>query len=160
MARRLVATLWILCGITIAVPASAQETTRIDLSAAVAAATPAASAVRADQLPIRFEPQLGRGGSSALMTSLYASTAIMQALDVHSTMRALDHGALEANPLMTGVTGNKAAFVALKAGVAMSTVMMARHMSKRNKVAAIVTLVAINSAYAMVVSHNYRVAGR
>lgn len=94
------------------------------------------------------------------MTSLYASTAIMQALDVHSTMRALDHGALEANPLMTGVTGNKAAFVALKAGVAMSTVMMARHMSKRNKVAAIVTLVAINSAYAMVVSHNYRVAGR
>jgi ABC-type uncharacterized transport system permease subunit len=94
------------------------------------------------------------------MTSLYASTAVMQALDVHSTMRALDRGAVEANPLMTGVTGNKAAFMALKAGVAVSTVVAARHMSKRNKVAAILTQVAINSAYAVVVRQNYRVAGR
>jgi hypothetical protein len=92
------------------------------------------------------------------MTSLYASTAVMQALDVHSTLRALDRGAVEANPLMTGAARNKAAFIALKAGVAFSTVMAARNMSKRNKVAAVLTLVAINSAYAMIVNHNYKVA--
>jgi hypothetical protein len=160
MARRLLATLGVLFGIVVATPASAQESTRLDLSAAVTAATPTPSAVRAEQLPIRFESDLGRRGPSPLMTSLYASTAVMQALDVHSTMRALDRGAVEANPLMTGVTGNKAAFMALKAGVAVSTVVAASHMSKRNKVAAILTLVAINSAYAVVVHHNYRVAGR
>jgi hypothetical protein len=33
-------------------------------------------------------------------------------------------------------------------------------MAKRNKVAAIATLVAMNSAYAMIVQHNYRVAQR
>jgi hypothetical protein len=82
----------------------------------------------------------------------------MQALDVHSTLRALGRGGVEANPLMASATRNKTAFIALKAGVALSTVMAARNMSKRNKVAAIVTLVAINSAYAFVVNHNYRVA--
>jgi hypothetical protein len=65
---------------------------------------------------------------------------------------------VEANPLVGGLSGRKAAFIALKAGVAFSTIMAARNMSKRNKVAAVATLVAINSAYAMVVRHNYRVA--
>jgi len=99
-----------------------------------------------------------RSKPSVLMPSLYATTAVMQALDVHSTLRALDRGGVEANPLMAGVTKNKAAFIALKAGVAFSSVMAARNMSKRNKVAAVLTLVAINSAYAMVINHNYRVA--
>ena len=93
-----------------------------------------------------------------MMTSLYVSTATMQALDVHSTLKAFSTGAVEANPLMTGVTKNPAAFIALKAGVAASTIMAARQMAKHNKVAAVVTLVAVNSVYAMVVSHNYRVA--
>jgi hypothetical protein len=44
--------------------------------------------------------------------------------------------------------------------VATSTVLAARHMAKRNKVAAIATLIAVNSAYAMIVQHNYRVAQR
>ena len=34
----------------------------------------------------------------------------------------------------------------------------AKQVYKRSRVAAVVTLVAVNSAYAMVVSHNYRVA--
>ena len=95
---------------------------------------------------------------SALMLSLYASTAALQMLDVHSTMTALDNGAVEANPLMKNVAGNKAAFVALNAGVAVSTILAARNMAKRNKVAAIATLIAVNSAYAFIVSHNYKVA--
>jgi hypothetical protein len=82
----------------------------------------------------------------------------MQMLDVHSTLSAFRAGAVEANPLMEGVTRNRAAFFAVKAAVATSTVLAARQLSKRNKVAAIVTLVAINSAYAMVVNHNYQVA--
>jgi len=103
-------------------------------------------------------PVAPMSGGSRLLSSLLVSTVVMQALDVHSTYQALGRGAVEANPLMAGVTGNKGAFLATKAAVAVSTVLAARHMAKRNKVVAIATLVAINSAYAVVVDHNYRVA--
>ena len=106
--------------------------------------------------PVTFERPANR--SSTLLFSLYASTAAMQALDVHSTVTGLNRGAIEANPLMRGVARNKTAFVAMKAGLAASTILATRNMAKHNKVAAIATLVAINSAYAMVLHHNYRVA--
>jgi hypothetical protein len=103
-------------------------------------------------------PDYRPAGSSKLMTSLYASTVMMQALDVHSSLSAFRSGATEANPLMQGVTRNQAMFMAVKAGVAASTILAAKQLSKRNKAAAVATLVAINSAYALVVGHNYRVA--
>lgn len=104
------------------------------------------------------QPIYRRHRPSTLMTSLYASTAVMQALDVHSTLSAFRAGAREANPLMQGVTKNRAMFVAVKAGVAVSTIFAAKQLSKRNKVAAIATLIAINSASVIVVNHNYKVA--
>jgi hypothetical protein len=96
--------------------------------------------------------------SSKLFSSLLVSTVVMQALDVHSTYRALGQGAVEANPVMAPLTNNKAAFIATKAAVATATVLATRQLAKRNKVAALATLVAINSAYAFVIDHNYRVA--
>ena len=111
-----------------------------------------------EQGPIQIAPVNRGAGSSATFKSLYASTAIMQGLDVHSTMAILKHGGGEANPLMGGLVTNKAAFIGVKAAVAAGTIMAAHKIGKRNKVAAVVTLVAINSAYAFVVQHNYRVA--
>lgn len=141
--------------------ASAQERLPLDLSGAIRSFDMASSngllAAEA-QLPAVFARRTDR--STTLLSSLYVSTAAMQALDVHSTLKALGRGGVEQNPLVAPATRNTAAFVALKAGVAFSTVMAARHMSKRNKVAAVVTLVAVNSAYAMVIQHNYRVAAR
>ena len=104
------------------------------------------------------QPMYRRNRPSTLMLSLYASTAVMQALDVHSTLSAFRAGATEANPLMQGVTRNRATFMAVKAGVAVSTIFTARQLARRNKVAAIATLIAINTASAMVVHHNYKVA--
>jgi hypothetical protein len=160
MSRRVVVALsFVVAGLVGVSPAAAQERMQLDLSTALSASTVVPPVVlSAEQLPVRFDNGFRRPGPSPLMASLYASTAVMQALDVHSTMRALDRGAVEANPLMSGATRNKAAFIALKAGVALSTVMAARNMSKRNKVAAVLTLVAVNSAYAMIVNHNYKVA--
>ena len=160
MSRRLaVALSFVVAGLLGPLPAAAQERGPLDLSAAITATAAAPQIVlAADQRPVNFESTFRRPGRSPLMTSLYASTAVMQALDVHSTLLALDRGAVEANPLMSGATRNKAAFIAIKAGVAFSSVMAARNMSKRNKVAAVLTLVAINSAYAMIVNHNYKVA--
>jgi hypothetical protein len=105
-------------------------------------------------------PQRPKLGGKSLLNSLYASTVAMQVLDVHSTLRAFNAGAVEGNPAMAGITGNRAAFVATKAAVAAASIWAAHKLSKRNKVAAVVTLVAVNSAYAMIVSHNYRLAGR
>ncbi|HUF47563.1 MAG TPA: DUF5658 family protein [Vicinamibacterales bacterium] len=104
--------------------------------------------------------RLDRGSDSAVLTSLYATTAIMQALDVHSTLRALDRGGVETNPMLSGLTGNKAAFVVVKGAVAASSIFAARRLAKRNRVAAVATLVAINVAYGLVAHHNYKVAAR
>jgi hypothetical protein len=96
--------------------------------------------------------------ATSALYSLYATTAIMQALDVRSTLTAFQSGAVEGNPLMSQITKSRAGFVAMKAGIAASTILSAHQMAKHNKVAAIVTLVAVNSAYAVIVSHNYKVA--
>ena len=148
-----------------AAPAFAQEQLnlgRIDfLSATANVAVPAvrlnmdALEQRSLALPI---PPVDRPRGSAILSSLYAATAVMQALDVHSTLKALKSGAVEANPLMQGVTKNRGAFMATKAAVAAGTVFAVQRIAKRSKVAAIATAVAINGAYAMIVRHNYKLA--
>lgn len=103
--------------------------------------------------PRRSEP------SSGGLWALYTATVAMQALDYHSTMNGLRGGAVEANPLMKSVTRNSTGFLAVKAAVATGTILAARTIAKRNKVAAYVMLIAVNSAYAYVAMHNYKVAG-
>jgi hypothetical protein len=96
--------------------------------------------------------------ASKALLPLYASTAVLQLLDMHSTLTAMKHGAVEGNPLMAGVTSQGPAFLAVKAGIAASTIFAVRGLAKRNKLAAIVTLIGINSAYGFVISHNYKLA--
>lgn len=117
-------------------------------------------AAERNQPPQRLVPPAPprTSGSTRALNSLYVSTAVMQGLDVHSTFAVLSNGGGEGNPVMSGLVTNKAAFIGIKAGIATGTILAARQIAKRNKVAAIATLVAINSAYAFVVQHNYRVA--
>ena len=135
---------------------------RLDLSGALVNTGVSAVLLDADQLPSLQRPSVTpwrtEKRTSGLMMSLYASTAAVQALDVHSTLSALNRGAVEKNPFMKGLAGNTGAFIAVKAGIAAGTIFATHRASKRNKVAAIVTTLAINSAYLFVVSHNYRVA--
>lgn len=127
---------------------------------AAAAAEPQAAPLSSPQtsMPIQRTPPPTRSGSGGMM-ALYASTAAMQVLDIHSTMAGLNSGAAEANPLMGGVTKSPAGMIAVKAAVTAGTIFAAQKLAKRNKPAAIAMLVAINSAYAMIAVHNYRVAG-
>jgi hypothetical protein len=115
-----------------------------------------------EQLPDPVVQRYRRIGSAdtPLLTSLYVATGITQALDIHSTLRALDRGGVESNPMLASLTKNKAAFVAVKAAVAAGSIVAARKLAKKNKVAAIVTMVAINTAYGLIAHHNYKVAGR
>ncbi|MCX6537830.1 MAG: DUF5658 family protein [Acidobacteria bacterium] len=113
------------------------------------------------QLSMPIQQQVAPGTArprSGGMLALYASTVAMQALDMHSTLTGFKQGAVESNALMGGITKNRAAFFAVKAAVATGTIIAAQRIAKRNKVAAVAMLVAVNSVYAFVVVHNYKVA--
>lgn len=106
-------------------------------------------------------PAIGRprrSWTTPVVIALHATTALSQALDVHSTMVALDRGAVEANPLMAGIVKNKAAFIGVKAAMGAGFAYATHRMARRNKVGAIVTAAAVNSAFLMVAHHNYRIA--
>jgi hypothetical protein len=97
---------------------------------------------------------------SIFMTSLYTTTAIVQGLDAHSTLKAIHAGATERNPMMTPFTAHPPAFVALKAGAAAGLIFAGRRLARHSKLQAAIALIAIDSTYAIIAAHNYRVANR
>jgi hypothetical protein len=118
-----------------------------DVAAAIAAPAPMA------------EPKpRGSRAPSPLLLSLYASNAALQALDVHSTLLGIKNGAVEGNRFMAALTSNAPLFIATKAGVSAATIYAVSRIAKQNRAAAVATLVGINSVYAMVAAHNYRIA--
>ena len=90
---------------------------------------------------------------------LYGSFAALQILDVHSTLRALGNGGREANPIMRGAAGSPAAMLAIKMGATATTIYATERLWKKNRVAAIVLMATLNSAYSVIVAHNYSVGG-
>ena len=98
--------------------------------------------------------------SPVLRRSLIVSFGALQALDAHSTMKALKGGARETNPAMGAIASNRTALLAVKAGTAAATAYFAERLSRKNPKRAIVLMAVLNSAYVAIVAHNYRVAGR
>ena len=92
----------------------------------------------------------------AILPALYATLGAMQAWDIYSTRAALRAGAREANATAAPFAGNAASLMGLKAVTTASTIFFAERMWKKNKVGAIVMLVAINGATAAVSMHNMR----
>jgi hypothetical protein len=143
--------------------ASAVLQGRVQASTTLSAAAPGATppqqaAAEPDRAAARIAASNLLSGRSNRMLALYASTVALQALDVHSTLKGLNQGAVEANPIMTGITAHRPVFIAVKAALACSTVIAAHRIAKRNKVAAAAMLIAVNGVYAYVVARNYRVA--
>ena len=62
-------------------------------------------------------PEAAPAKSLGVLLPLYASFAGLQALDAHSTTRALQNGAVEGNPLIRDLAGQPVKLLALKAGV-------------------------------------------
>ena len=100
------------------------------------------------------------GGRGLLLSSLYVSFATLQGLDAHSTILALNRGARESNAIVAPFTDSRPALIALKAGTAAGVLYMTDRVARQNKLAGIVIMAAANSAYAMVVANNYRIASR
>ncbi len=91
---------------------------------------------------------------------LFVSYATLQALDVHSTLIALHNGAVEQNPIVGPFVNRPAALVAFKAATTAGAILAADRLARHNRPAAYALMFALNSAYAFVVVHNYKVAGR
>jgi hypothetical protein len=97
------------------------------------------------------------GGSSATFKTLLATYGVVQGLDMASTMKARNRGAVEANPLMQG---SYAKGIAVKAAMGAVTMLAMRGLEKKNKKAAVITMIAMNVGTAMVVANNMRIASR
>ena len=91
----------------------------------------------------------------AALAPLYVSFAALQVLDIHSTLRASETGARELNPVISGLLGSPAALVATKAGVAAGMIFVSEGVRKHHPRTALLTMFALNSAYAIIVAHNY-----
>jgi hypothetical protein len=91
---------------------------------------------------------------------MYVSFSALQVLDAHSTFHGVSRGARESNPLLRGVAGSPAAYAAVKVGATAGTIYFTEKLWKRNRKAAIATMIGANIAYGFVVSRNYAVANR
>ena len=90
------------------------------------------------------------------LVPLYFSQLTLHGLDVHSTKEALQRGHREANPYLKDATGNE--MIVAKAAVSVATVWVSEKLWKKNRVAAVATMAAVNGALAAVVANNYRIA--
>jgi hypothetical protein len=151
-------------------PAMAQQHTAVDspllVEASLAAIIGATDDLepQAPPAPAPFElPRQWRAAEAPSRTdrprvlpALYVSFGALQALDAHSTLRALGRGQVEGNPVMRGIAAQPAAVVGVKAATAAGTIFLTEKLWRRHRTAAIVLMVALNAGYAAVVAHNYR----
>ena len=101
----------------------------------------------------------GRGkmrGSTPLFGSLYAGLITTQALDVHSTFRALGGGHAEGNPMVRWATSHPALLIGVKAATTTGTIAVVERLRKKHPRSAAFLMTAIDTAYSLVVMHNYR----
>jgi Domain of unknown function (DUF5658) len=99
------------------------------------------------------EQKPGRG---VVLPVMYLGLGTLQALDTHSTFRAVDAGLAEQNPLMRWAVDHPVAFVSLKGAATAGTILVAEKIRKKYPKRAVAFMAAINAAYAVVVIHNYR----
>jgi Domain of unknown function (DUF5658) len=138
------AALFIIRDVGVAVPEVAGA---VPLMPALTAAAPVAA--------IPFDtPQ---GTPRGLQPALYGSMLLLQGLDVHSTLRAIDAGHHEQNPLMRWTVSHPVAFISMKVAASAATIYVAEKIRKRHPKRALLFMAAVNSAYALIVVHNYNV---
>jgi hypothetical protein len=159
MRRTLVGSLVGLLLLSSSVFAADDDTTTTVTPAMAAAATTLARPDLTANLNVA--PRIAVRRRPLVLPSLYAGSVFLQSYDAYSTLSALRNGGSEANPLMKGITKSPVAFIGLKAGVTMMSIMAAERMWKdNNRVRAVLTMVATNGFMAAVAAHNTAVLHR
>ena len=131
------------------------------------ASVPVLRGIRIDSGVSTFAPEIAASSSvrrkifaSAPGISMYAAYGVFQALDVHSTLRALEGDAVEANPLVRPFASSPVGLVSLKLATGAGVLYLMERVRKKNPTAAFVLAIGVNCVQAFVVAHNYRVARR
>jgi hypothetical protein len=110
-------------------------------------------AARAAAAPPTLKPeQLKR---PAALPPLYIMFASLQVLDADSTRDAMARGYEESNPVLKPVADNSGALLLVKIGATAATIVAVEKLWRKNRVAAVLTMVAVNTGYAIVVANNY-----
>jgi hypothetical protein len=143
-------------GAETASPAPGEGTRPLSTAAALLAATPLDATGRREDRGSDVVAQPPR----AVFPVLYSGFIATQALDVHSTLRAIDAGAVEANAAMRWATESPARFIALKSATTTGIVFVVEKLRKKHPKTAMFLLVGLNSASAVIVAHNYRTASQ
>jgi hypothetical protein len=97
-----------------------------------------------------------RTARPAALPAMYAALGALQALDVYSTRRALNAGAVEANPVMRKATGNAGAMLAVKALSTAGSIYFTERAWKKNRKGAVVLMAIVNGVSAAVVANNLK----
>jgi hypothetical protein len=96
----------------------------------------------------------------ALLLPLYAGTIALQAYDGYSTLTAVHANGVELNPVVGGITGHPAMFIAVKgASAALSIYASERLWKTGHRGQAIATLLVTNAVMTAVAVNNARVLG-
>jgi hypothetical protein len=95
------------------------------------------------------------------LTPLCIVYGALQTLDVHSTLRALDAGAREGNPIFAPMLpGSSGVLIASKAATTAGMFLLTDRLRRQHPRAAVWTMIVLDSAYATVVANNYAAGGR
>lgn len=96
--------------------------------------------------------------NKVLYHSLEVTYIGLNALDVHSTYKVIEHGGYESNPFMAKFVDNKAAFIGVKALSTTAFLGACRIIKKDKPMIAFALLVAGNIGYGFLVNHNYQLS--
>lgn len=121
-------------------------------------AAPAAPLVEQRPIEMALPRRDGASGATSLRRTMYLSFAALQVMDLVSTNKAISGGGVEANPVMAGIVKNRTAFIAVKAGTAAAAAFFSEKLAKNHPRRATILMAVLNTAYAGIVAHNYRVA--
>jgi len=97
----------------------------------------------------------------AVLSSLHLVTGIVQGYDGLLTLKVLNAGGVEKNPLIAPLGTSQGAMIGVKVAAAVATVLGTETLWRsHHRVGAIVASIAANSAMAIVAHHNSRVLAR
>ena len=106
--------------------------------------------------PAAVAQDAGEAKRPAALVPLYISQAALHALDVHSTLHALEGGHREVNPIFKGTSAGT--LIGAKVASTALSVWLAEKLWKKHRVVSVVVMAGVNAGLAAVVANNYRVA--
>jgi hypothetical protein len=95
-----------------------------------------------------------------LLLPMYVSLAALQGYDVHSTLAALNRGAVEANPMLAGIVRSPGTLLIVKGASTCASIYAAERLWRgHRRGAAVAVLAATNAILLGVAVHNASVLG-